>query len=215
MKKIFSTLFLAVVLTTGLVAETKMFSVNFTVPFDIHTQKVSGYGETQKATEKITSIGFGLSGVNMFSEVVGLYMDVSLVFFQSLKYDNPVVSYSMKRSDMVEDAKQFSMDLRIGPAFKIIDNDKMFLSAAPVFFCNFVYWGNPDSAIAISGGFVGLGANASFSYFFNSFVGISAGLDIDYGFVGFGDYKKVSDSGATSKHSQFNITPKIGVAFKF
>lgn len=215
MKKKFSTLFLAVVLTTGLVAETKMFSVNFTVPFDIHTQKVSGYGETQKATEKITSIGFGLSGVNMFSEVVGLYMDVSLGFFQSLKYDNPFVSYSMKRSDMVEDAKQFSMDLRIGPAFKIIDNDKMFLSAAPVFFCNFGYWGTSDSATSISGGFVGLGANASFSYFFNSFVGISAGLDIDYGFVGFGDYKKVSDSGATSKHSQFNITPKIGVAFKF
>lgn len=215
MKKIFSTLFLAVVLTTGLVAETKMFSVNFTVPFDIHTQKVSGYGETQKATEKLTSIGFGLSGVNMFSEVVGLYMDVSLGFFQSLKYDNPVVSYSMKRSDMVEDAKQFSLDMRIGPAFKIIDNDKMFLSAAPVFFCNFGYAGTSDSATSISGGYVGLGANASFSYFFNSFIGLSAGLDIDYGFVGFGDFRKESDSGITSKHSQFNITPKIGVAFKF
>lgn len=213
MKKIFSTLFLAVVLTTGLVAETKMFSVNFTVPFDIHTQKLSGYGQTEKYTEKLTSIGFGLSGVNMFSEVVGLYMDASLGFFQSGKLETPSGNASYKRSDMVEDAKQFSMDLRIGPAFKIIDNDKMFLSAAPVFFCNLVYWGNPDSAI--SGGFVGLGANASFSYFFNSFVGISAGLDIDYGFVGFGDYKKVSNSGVTSKHSQFNITPKIGVAFKF
>ena len=61
MKKIFSALFLAVVLTTGLVAETKMLSVNFTVPFDIHTQKLSGYGETEKYTEKLTSIGFGLS----------------------------------------------------------------------------------------------------------------------------------------------------------
>ena len=213
MKKIFSTLFLAVVLTTGLVAETKMFSVNFTVPFDIHTQKVSGYGETQKATEKLTSIGFGLSGVNMFSEVVGLYMDASLGFFQSAKYDSPVGSYSIKRSDMVEDGKQFSLDMRIGPAFKIIDNDKMFLSAAPVFFCNFGYAGTSNSAT--SGGYVGLGANASFSYFFNSFIGLSAGLDIDYGFVGFGDFRKESDSGITSKHSQFNITPKIGVAFKF
>ncbi len=213
MKKIFSALFLAVVLTTGLVAETKMLSVNFTVPFDIHTQKLSGYGETLKATEKLTSIGFGISGVNMFSEVVGLYMDASLGFFQSLKYDSPVVSFSMKRSDMVEDAKQFSLDLRIGPAFKIIDNDKMFLSAAPVLFFNLGYSGTSDSAT--SGGYVGLGANASFSYFFNSVVGLSAGLDIGYGFVGFGDYKKLSESGITSKHSQFNITPKIGVAFKF
>lgn len=213
MKKIFSALFLAVVLTTGLVAETKMLSVNFTVPFDIHTQKVSGYGETQKVTEKLTSIGFGISGVNMFSEVVGLYMDASLGFFQSGKIETPFGNASFKRSDMVEDWKQFSMDLRIGPAFKIIDNDKMFLSAAPVFFCNFGYSGTSDSAT--SGGYVGLGANANFSYFFNSFVGISAGLDIDYGFVGFGDFRKESDSGITSKHSQFNITPKIGVAFKF
>ena len=219
MKKFFSTLIVLAVISTAMVAETKLFSVNFAIPVDTITMKleIPGYSETQK--QSFTSIGFGVSGVNMFNNIVGLYSDVEIGIAQKIKEESG--SYTRKEiKDANSNFKQFSMNFMIGPAFKIIENDKMFFSAAPAFhwYMNYLSFGN--AANTVSGGMIGLGANASFSYFFTDLIGITAGLDFAFDFFGYGDYKKQEyDTGygfnVTQKCSHINFTPKVGVSFRF
>lgn len=221
MKKFFSTLIVLAVISTAAVAETKLFSVNFAVPFDtIYTKhEATGMGsETLK--QQYTSIGFGLSGVNMFNKVVGLYTDVELGFFQSYKLSYLGMSATAKRKEALgDDGKQFSMNFMIGPAFKIIENDKIFFTAAPAVHWFMNYESAGSAANAVSGGLFGLGANASFSFFFTEKIGITAGFDFAFDFLGYGDYKKEEESyyGVTEtiKNTHLNITPKVGVSFKF
>ena len=128
---------------------------------------------------------------------------------------------SFKRKDFGNDYKQFAMNFMIGPAFKILENDKMLFTAAPAFhwFMNYESNGN----YAFSGGMIGLGGNASFSYFFNDVIGITAGMDMAFDFFGYADYKKQEEretygsyyATTTLKYTHFNFTPKFGVSFKF
>ena len=217
MKKFFSTLIVLAVISTAMVAETKLFSVNFAIPVDNITQKIEATGYSDSFKTSYTSIGFGVSGVNMFNNIVGLYSDVEIGFMQNWKDDTGEI----KRKDLKDyysDFKQFSMNFMIGPAFKIIENDKMFFSAAPAFhwFMDYISYGGAN---AISGGMIGLGANASFSYFFTDLIGITAGLDFAFDFFGYGDYKKqegyISGVPATLKVSHINFTPKVGLTFRF
>ena len=223
MKKFFSTLIVLAVITTAAVAETKMLSVNFAVPVDtINTKHEITYMGSETLKQQYTGIGFGVSGVNMFSKIVGLYTDVELGFFQSYKLSYAGMEGTAKRKEVLgDDGKQFSMNFLIGPAFKIFENDKIFLSAAPAghWYMNYESIGNN----ATSGGFLGLGANATFAFFFNDVVGISAGLDFAFDFLGYGDYRKEEESYSISgvsvtesyKNTHINFTPKFGVSFKF
>lgn len=222
MKKFFSTLIVLAVITTAAVAETKMLSVNFAIPLDTVTAKVEAAGASDTSKTNYTSIGFGVSGLNMFNNLIGLYTDVEIGFMQNWKDDTG----SIKRKeikDYYSDFKQFSMNFMIGPAFKIIENDKMLFTAAPAghWYMNYLSLGNASNTI--SGGLLGLGGNASFSFFFNDVVGLTAGMDLAFDFLGYGDYKKQSESysyGGYSvsyslKYTHFNFTPKFGVSFKF
>ena len=223
MKKFFSTLIVLAVITTAAVAETKMLSVNFAIPLDTVTTKVDvssnypGYSRSGSAKTNTTSIGFGISGLNMFNNLIGLYTDVEFGILQSGKIEGT----SFKRKDFGNDYKQFAMNFMIGPAFKILENDKMLFTAAPAFhwFMNYESNGN----YAFSGGMIGLGGNASFSYFFNDVIGITAGMDMAFDFFGYADYKKQEEresygsyyATSTLKYTHFNFTPKFGVSFKF
>lgn len=225
MKKFFSTLIVLAVITTAAVAETKLFSVNFAVPFDTLNNKVEvssnvpGYSGSGSTKVNFTSIGFGVSGVNMFNNLIGLYTDVEFGLTQSIKSD---AGKFTRKEYLGNDGKQFAMNFMIGPAFKILENDKMFFSAAPAFhwFMDYISFGGTN---AISGGLIGLGANASFSYFFTDLIGITAGLDFAFDFLGYGDFRKDEDSQrsggyyitATSKWTHINFTPKVGLTFRF
>lgn len=221
MKKFFSTLIVLAVISTAMVAETKLFSVNLAIPVDsvITKYEVSagGYSDSDSSKLNTTSIGFGLTSVNMFNNLLGLYTDVEFGFLQSGKNANG----SFKRKDFGSNYKQFAMNFMIGPAFKIIENDKMFFSAAPAFHWFMDYESNGN--YAFSGGMIGLGANASFSYFFTDLIGITAGLDFAVDFLGYGDYKKQSASYSYSgvtvsesyKFTHINFTPKVGLTFRF
>lgn len=224
MKKFFSTLIVLAVITTAAVAETKLFSVNFAVPIDtINMKHEITYVGSESIKQQYTGIGFGVSGVNMFSKIVGLYTDVEIGFLQSYKLSYDGQSGTANRKEYLgDDGKQFSMNFMIGPAFKIFENDKMFLSAAPAFhwYMNYMSFGGSN---AFSGGTIGLGANASFSYFFTDLIGITAGLDFAFDFLGYGDYRKEEASGYISgvkvtesvKYTHINFTPKVGLTFRF
>ena len=215
MKKFFSTLIVLAVITTAAVAETKMLSVNFAVPVDTINSKVEYNGEEGNGKTTFTSVAFGVSGLNMFGDLMGLYTDVEIGFMQNWKDDTG----SVKRSDLGSNFKQFSMNFMIGPAFKIIETDKILFTAAPAGHWYMNYMSLGSAAYTISGGLLGIGGNASFSFFFNDVVGLTAGMDLAFDFLGYGDYRKESESyygeSYSVKYTHFNFTPKFGVSFKF
>lgn len=223
MKKIFSTLILMAVLSTAAVAETRLLSVNFAIPLDNITAKTvlstPNTSSSSASTANYTSIGFGVTGLSMFNKIVGLYSDVEFGFVQSRKKGDT----STNRTGIYgSNGSQFSMDFLIGPAFRIIETKNIFFSAAPVIHM-FMNTYNTGSSSYLEG-FFGLGADVSFSFFFTKKIGLTAGFDFAYDFLGFGNYRKTSYSSntilgtpttTTTSYSNIKCTPKLGLTFRF
>ena len=214
MKKLITTLFVLAAISTAAIAETRLLSVNFAIPFDnINQTTVTTVGNsttTTPSTINYTSIGFGVTGLSMFSKLVGLYSDVEFGFVQSLKSGN----WSSNRSSYYN--SQFSMDFLIGPAFRIVETKNIFFSAAPVVHL-FMDAYNINNT-SYFGGFFGLGANVSFAFFFTKKIGLTAGFDFAYDFLGFGDFGKTTTGNyftTTTSYSNIKCTPKLGLTFKF
>ena len=223
MKKLLSTLFVLAVISTAAIAETRLLSVNFAVPFDNINKTtaitVGNSTTTTPSTINYTSIGFGLTGLSMFNKIVGIYTDVEFGFIQSRKIDDTTTN---RNGIYGNNGSQFSMDFLLGPAFRIIETKNIFFSAAPVIhlFMNTYSYGSSSYLE----GFFGLGADVSFSFFITKMIGLTAGFDFAYDFLGFGDYRKTSSSkpsilgGTTTTtitHSNIKCTPKLGLTFKF
>lgn len=220
MKKIFSTLFLMAILSTAAIAETRLLSVNFAIPLDNITTKTvttnSYFGSSLTSTSETnyTSIGFGVTGLSMFNKIVGLYSDVEFGFVQSRKIGDTTYNRNALYGN---NGSQFSMDFLVGPAFRIIETKNIFFSAAPVihFFMN-TY--NTGSSSYLEG-FFGLGADVSFSFFFTKMIGLTAGFDFAYDFLGFGNYRKTTNTvgytTTTKTNSNIKCIPKLGLTFRF
>ena len=214
MKKLITTLFVLAAISTAAIAETRLLSVNFAIPFDnINQTTVTTVGNsttTTPSTINYTSIGFGVTGLSMFSKLVGLYSDVEFGFVQSLKSGN----WSSNRSSYYN--SQFSMDFLIGPAFRIVETKNIFFSAAPVVHL-FMDAYNINNT-SYFGGFFGLGADVSFAFFFTKKIGLTAGFDFAYDFLGFGDFGKTTTGNyftTTTSYSNIKCTPKLGLTFRF
>lgn len=215
MKKFFSALIVLAVISSAVVAETKSaFSINASIPLDTLTvkQEVSIFSDSTKATS--ASFGFGISGLTFFNDLIGIYSSADVAFLFNVQNDNG----SFSREEVYgSGAKQYSLNVMVGPVFKIIDKNNMLFTAAPAvhMYSNTVKSGSTTS----TGALIGLGGNASFSYFFNDLIGITAGVDLAYDFIGLGDYKKqtfdYSGYDYTIKFSNFQFAPKFGVTFKF
>lgn len=222
MKKLITTLFVLAAISTAAIAETKLLSVNFAIPFDnINTTTATTIGNsttTTSSTTNYTSIGFGVTGLSMFNKIVGIYTDVEFGFVQSRKTGDTTTN---RNGIYGNNGSQFSMDFLLGPAFRIIETKNIFFSAAPVIhlFMNTYSYGS-SSYLA---GFFGLGADVSFSFFITKMIGLTAGFDFAYDFLGFGDYRKTSSSATilgvptstTTTYSNIKCTPKLGLTIRF
>ncbi len=225
MKKLITTLFVLAAISTAAIAETKLFSVSFIVPLDnitektVSTNSISGSGTTTNTVPyNNTSIGFSISGVNMFNKIIGIYTDLDFGFAQSFKRDDNVAS----RSDHLgPNGTQFSMNLFLGPAFRVFENKSFFITASPAIHMYL----NSDKAryTTKTGVMLGLAADVSFTYFLTKTIGLTAGFDFGFDFIGLGDYRNVTDSypaliGTTTytrSYTNFNFTPKLGLSFRF
>lgn len=219
MKKFFSALIVLAVISSAVVAETKSaFSINASIPLDNMTRKqeMSILSESTKLTN--ASFGFGISGLTFFNNLIGIYSSVDVAFLLNTQSDNG----SFSREDLYgSNGKQYSLNVMVGPVFKIIDKNNMLFTAAPAvhMYSNHEKVGSYSN----SGTLIGLGGNASFSYFFNDLIGITAGADIAFDFIGLGAYKKTTETYSgygynydlTTKYSNLQFAPKFGVTFKF
>ncbi len=222
MKKLITTLFVLAALSTAAIAETRLLSVNFAIPFDnINKTTATTVGNSTTTTStntNYTSIGFGVTGLSMFNKIVGIYTDVEFGFVQSRKTGDTTTN---RNGIYGNNGSQFSMDFLLGPAFRIIETKNIFFSAAPVIhlFMNTYSYGS-SSYLA---GFFGLGADVNFSFFITKMIGLTAGFDFAYDFLGFGDYRKTSSSttiwgvttSTTTTYSNIKCTPKLGLTIRF
>ena len=222
MKKFITGAILAVLLTTAAVAQQGYSSLgaHVSLPIGIQSQKGDYYVPyvgtfDAKILTTNTNFGFGINGMSMFTDVIGLYssMDFTLLMSQSTKMTiagSSSGTVKMKRKEMKDAGmdSEWGVDLIIGPAFKLLYTDNIFLYAAPGIHYYMEYM--KVGSAASSGGYAGIGASVDMDFTLAEHFALQAGVDMAFDFLAFGDFK-VDDV----KQFMFGFSPKVGVAYKF
>lgn len=182
------------------------FGLHFSVPLVFETATESG----AKAESNMTSIGFGIHALSLYTDRIGLYVNLDLVFPQTMNmkvtYGGVTQSYSVSRSDY---DSLWVMAALFAPAISIIHTDKMLFTVSPGIHYTMMF---ADAAYATASYVFGIGANIQDSIFFSSNGYFTIGADIAYDFLGFTIANGESKSGGTH---DFIFNPKIGVGFRF
>lgn len=210
MKKILLAAVIAVCISSSAAAvETKYesFGFNFSVPVLYESQKEDGV----EVETTMTSIAFGIQALSLYTERLGLYVNLDLVLPQniSIKIGSGKLGYTidMDRSDY---DSLWGMSALLGPAICITQSDKMLFTVSPG-----IHYSLLSAEVEGNSSVVylfGLGANIQDSIFFSDSGYFSFGADIAYDFYG------VNISGGESKSEtshDFTFTPRVGIGFRF
>lgn len=207
-KKILIETLLLSLMTSVFAVETKYdsFGFHFSVPLIFENAEESGV----KTETNMTSIGFGIHALSLYTDRIGLYVNLDLVFPQSInlkaKYNGNTYTYNLSRSDY---DSLWGMAALFGPAICITQTDKMLFTVSPGIHYTMIFADAATSAVSY---FFGIGANIQDSIFFSSNGYFTVGVDIAYDFLGFTIANGESKSGGTH---DFIVNPKIGIGFKF
>lgn len=182
------------------------FGFHFSVPLIFENAKESGV----KANTNMTSIGFGIHALSLYTDKIGLYVNLDLVFPQTMNmkvtYGGISQSYSVSNSDY---DSLWGMAALLGPAICITQTDKMLFTISPGIHYTMLF---ADAAYATTTYVFGIGANIQYSIFFSTNGYFTIGADIAYDFLGVTIANGESKSGGTH---DFILNPKIGVGFRF
>lgn len=208
MKKIFLGLLILAFSSSLFAVETKYdsFGFHFSVPLIFETAEESGI----KAESNMTSFAFGIHALSLYTERIGLYVNMDLVFPQKIKskisYGGVSYTYDLSRSDY---DSLWGMSALVAPAICITQSETMLFTVSPGLHYTMLL---ADAATSSVSYLLGIGVNVQDSIFFSSNGYLSIGADIAYDFVGSSITNGESKSGNTH---DFIITPRIGVGFKF
>ncbi|MBP5444102.1 MAG: hypothetical protein J6Y60_12770 [Treponema sp.] len=210
MKKFIIGILLALFVSSAFAIETKYnsFGFHFSVPLIFES---GGEKNGVKADSSMTSIGFGLHALSLYTDRLGFYVNMDLVFPQKIKmdlsYGGSSYSYELSRSDY---NSLWGMAALLGPGICLTHSESMLFTISPgVHYMMLV----ADSGSNDSVSFIfGIGANIQDSIFFAENGYFTIGADIAFDFLGF--VMANGHSNSTDGHD-FIINPKIGVGFKF
>lgn len=183
------------------------FGIHFSLPLVFESASENGI----KAETNMTSIGFGIHALTLYTDKIGLYANFDLVFPQTMTikatYGGISQSYSVSRSDY---DSLWGMAALIGPAISIVYTDTMLFTVSPGIHYTMLF---ADATAAASSSIVfGFGANVQDSIFFSTNGYFTIGADIAYDFIGTTSVNGKSKSGETH---DLILNPKIGIGFKF
>lgn len=207
-KKILIGTLLVSLMSSVFAVETKYdsFGFHFSVPLIFENAEENGV----KAETNMTSIGFGIHALSLYTDKIGLYVNLDLVFPQTMNmkvtYGGISQSYSVSRSDY---DSLWGMAALFGPAICITQTDKMLFTISPGIHYTLLF---ADAAYATATYVFGIGANIQDSIFFSTNGYFTIGADIAYDFLGVTIANGKSKSGGTH---DFILNPKIGVGFRF
>lgn len=182
------------------------FGVDFSVPVIFESGEKNGV----KAETNMTSIGFGLHAMSIYTERIGLYVDLDLVFPQTVSISGAIggrkITVETSRSDY---NSLWGMSTIMAPAIVIKQNEKMLFTISPGIHYFMLFADANTTAVSY---LLGLGVNIQNSFFFGKNGYFTLGGDISYDFIGFAMSNGTTESGNTH---DFLIKPQIGIGFRF
>lgn len=208
MKKIF-TFLLVSLFTAGLFAagtKYESFGFHFSIPYLYETQTESGI----KVETTMSSIGFGIHSLSMYSDKIGLYVNGDLVLPQTIEIKASYGGRSETISINKDDYKSiYGVAAFFGPAFKLSESKSSLVTLAPGLHYNMI---NAEGSSTVKTYLVGIGANIQDSLFFSNRGYFTFGIDLVYDFYG-----KVISNGSSQEieSTDFYITPRIGAGLRF
>ena len=180
--------------------------LNFSVPLLFETATENG----AKAETNMTSIGIGIHALSLYTDQIGLHVNLDLVFPQTMNmkvsYGGITQSYSVSRSDY---DSLWGIAALFAPAISIIHTDKMLFTVSPEIHYTMMF---VDAGYATESYVFGIEANVQDSIFFSSNGYFTVGADIAYDFLGFTIANGELKSGGTHN---FIFNPIIDVGFRF
>ena len=148
------------------------FGLHFSVPLVFETATESG----AKAETNMTSIGFGIHALSLYTDRIGLYVNLDLVFPQTMNmkvtYGGVTQSYSVSRSDY---DSLWGIAALFAPAISIIHTDKMLFTVSPEIHYTMMF---VDAGYATESYVFGIEANVQDSIFFSSNGYFTVGADM-------------------------------------
>lgn len=183
------------------------FGAHFSIPLIFESASENGV----KTKSDMTSIGFGFHGLTLYTEKLGIYTNLDIVFPQTLNttitYGSQTASYSVNRSDY---DSIWGMSALLAPAICVASGDKGLLAISPGIHYAMLF-ASTNTVTTVSYLF-GLGAAVQGNIFLSSNAYISLGADLAYDFLGFTLANGSSKSGETH---ECMFTPRVGLGLWF
>lgn len=204
MKKLFTVVMALMISASAFALDVKFdsISLHFAVPFCYENSERTG----SKVETTMTSIGFGFETITLYTEHIGLYVNMDFFFPQALNVKTQYGTVKLKRSDY---ESLWGLTALMAPAIPIIFNEKMLFTVSPGIHVTALY---TDTGISTFSYYLGIGVNVQDSIFFTDKCYFTFGADIAYDFLG----KMTSgDASFSGKTKDLVITPRIGIGFRF
>lgn len=211
MKKRFYVVLVGILLSSSIFAvEPKYTSLGFQFSVPMIGESASENGISTETN--ITSIGFGLHGLALYTDKIGFYENLELLFPKSIKlkikYDKyNTNTYNLSRSDY---DSLWGLAALLSPAFCIIQTEKILFTISPGIHYTMLF--ASASSVSTVMYLFGIGANVQNTFFFSTNGYFTIGFDIAYDFLGFTISNGESKSGNSN---DFIFNPKIGMGFRF
>ena len=209
MKKFFITLVLLTSFTSVFAVETKFdgLGLHFSIPMTFEYAENNGI----KATSDMFAIGFGLDGLSLFSDKIGLFCSGDFFFPKKmnlrLSYAGSTYSASVSSADF---NSIYGMSTLIGPAIVITKTENMLLFVSPG--VHYIMLNTSINSSSESSYMFGVGADIQDLIYFAKYGYFSFGLTATLDFFGFTSSYGSSSSGKTI---DFSLIPAIGIGMKF
>ena len=146
--------------------------LNFSVPLLFETATEN----SAKAETNMTSIGIGIHALSLYTDQIGLHVNLDLVFPQTMNmkvsYGGITQSYSVSRSDY---DSLWGIAALFAPAISIIHTDKMLFTVSPEIHYTMMF---VDAGYATESYVFGIEANVQDSIFFSSNGYFTVGADM-------------------------------------
>lgn len=211
MKKRLYVVLVGILLSSSIFAvEPKYTSLGFHFSVPMIGESASENGISTETN--ITSIGFGVHGLALYTDKIGFYENIELVFPKSIqlrvKYDKyNKTTYNLSRSDY---DSLWGITALLAPAICIIQTEQILFTISPGIHYTMLF-ASANSVSSVMYLF-GIGANIQNSFFFSTNGYFTIGLDIAYDFLGFTISNGQSKSGEAN---DFIFNPKLGMGFRF
>lgn len=164
--------------------------------------------ELLSKTQTQTNVGIDLNADYFFTDLIGVGTDISFVL--------PLKAHCNGTATKInaDGQKVFYLDFFLGPAFRVLNKDKMQLIVTPGFDMMYtnIKISTASSTMKMSSMSFSVGADAKFAYKFTDKFAANAGLYAGYTF---NNRLKSGNTTTSSNPKIFVLTPKIGATYFF